>query len=162
MTIGVLSSKCVSIYFNPIFCPKFKWLIWCIVKQVYYFFIFHYCAILLISNHLDFPVFLLDISFACWFVSVSELFCCKHFENFVILPAVLLPIKSPVACSFSFIFLIYLFEAILNASVADCIAWSRCSWLYLPLKFLLIILPIFLLKFLAKSKNHNLLQIFDL
>ena len=47
----------------------------------------------------------LGISLAFSFVTVSELFCCEFFENFVILPlydlatasAILLPIESPVA-----------------------------------------------------------------
>ena len=83
-----------------------------------------------------------DMSLSDSFVTVSELCCCEFFETFVILPsydlatatAVLLPIKSPVA---SAAFWIALFEAVLKASVADCLAWSRSFWLYLPLKFLL-------------------------
>ena len=39
----------------------------------------------------------LGISLSCSFVTVSELFCCEFFETFVILSAILLPIKSPVA-----------------------------------------------------------------
>ena len=34
---------------------------------------------------------------SCSFVSLSELFCGEFFEAFVILLAILLPIKSPVA-----------------------------------------------------------------
>ena len=45
------------------------------------------------------------------------------------------PIKSPVA---SAIFWFALFEAVLYASVPDCLAWSRNFWLCLWLKFLLI------------------------
>ena len=40
--------------------------------------------------------FSLDISLSCSFFSVSELFCGEPFETFVILLAILLPIKSPV------------------------------------------------------------------
>ena len=59
---------------------------------------------------------------------------------FVISLAILLQMKSPVA---SAVFWITLFEAVLNASVADFLAWSRGFWLHLPIKFLLIFLPIF-------------------
>ena len=39
----------------------------------------------------------LDISLSSLFVAVSELFCTEVFEIFVILLAILLPLKSPVA-----------------------------------------------------------------
>ena len=38
----------------------------------------------------------LGISLSCSFVTVSELFCCKVFEIFVIRSGILLPIKLPV------------------------------------------------------------------
>ena len=66
----------------------------------------------------------------------------------VILSAVSLRIKSAVA----YVFWIALFEAVLNASVADCLAWSKGNWLYLPLKFLLT----FYVYFKQKTKVHNL------
>ena len=50
-------------------------------------------------------------------------------------------------------FLNYFFEVVLSATVADCLAWSRRLWLYLPLNFWLIFLPIILPTFLAKDKN---------
>ena len=37
----------------------------------------------------------LSISLSCSSVAVSKLFCCEVFETFVILSAILLPIKSP-------------------------------------------------------------------
>ena len=58
------------------------------------------------------------------FVTVSELFYGKVIEAFVILSSILLPIKSPVA---SAVFWSALFEAVLVVSVADCLAWSKCS-----------------------------------
>ena len=64
-------------------------------------------------------------------------FCSEVFEIFVILLAILLPIKSHVA---SAVFFITLFELVLSASVADYLATSKSFWLYLPLKFLLILL----------------------
>ena len=63
-----------------------------------------------------------------------ELFLGEVFETVVILSAILFPIKSPVA---SAIFVIGIFEAILSASVADLLVWSRRFWLYLLRKFLL-------------------------
>ena len=50
---------------------------------------------------------------------VSELFLGETFETFVILSAILFPIKSPVA---STVFWIDLFEGVLSASVGDCLA----------------------------------------
>ena len=46
----------------------------------------------LISDYLS-----LGISLSCSFVTVSELFCCEFCETFVILSAILLPIRLPVA-----------------------------------------------------------------
>ena len=61
----------------------------------------------------------LGISLSYLFVNVYELLCCGCFETPVILLAILLPIKSPVA---SAIFLITLLEVVLSVSVADCLA----------------------------------------
>ena len=61
----------------------------------------------------------LGISLSCLFVTVSELFCCEFFDTLVILLAVLLPIKSPVDSAF---FWFFLFELVLSAPVADCLA----------------------------------------
>ena len=65
----------------------------------------------------------ISISNSVFFVSlsaVSELLCDEVLETFVILSAILLPIKSPVAPA---VFWIALFEAVLHASVADFLAW---------------------------------------
>ena len=64
----------------------------------------------------------LGISLSFSFAIVSELFCCTGFKVFVILLAILLPIKSSIA---SDVFWTVLFEAALSVSVADCLAWSR-------------------------------------
>ena len=53
-------------------------------------------------------------------------------ETLVILSAILLPIKSPVA---SAVFWIALFEAVFIASVIDFLALSRTFWPYLLFKF---------------------------
>ena len=54
----------------------------------------------------------LSFGFSVSLLTVSELFCGDSFETFVILLAVLLPIKSPVA---SAVFLFSLFEVVLCA-----------------------------------------------
>ena len=62
------------------------------------------------------------ISLSCSFVSVSALFCSKS------LSAISLTIKSPVA--FAVFFFIAFFEAVLSASVANCLVWSRSFWMF--------------------------------
>ena len=90
---------------------------------------------------------------------VSQLFCSEVFKTLVILLAILFPMKSPVA---SAVFWTTLFELVLRASVADCLAWSRSVWLYLLLKFLFMFLPTFLTIISEKeTKVHSLLRIFD-
>ena len=77
--------------------------------------------------------------------SSVSLFCnsfADFFEALVILSAIFLPIKSPVA---SAVFWIALFKAALIASSADFLALSRNFWPYLLLKFLTM--------FFAKDKN---------
>ena len=59
-----------------------------------------YC---LFSEDLYLP---LGISLSFSFVIVSELFCCKFFETFVILLVILLQIRSPVASVFFELFFI--------------------------------------------------------
>ena len=74
-------------------------------------------------------------------LSLSSLFL-DFLEIFVILSAIFLPIKSPVASAG---FWVALFEAVVIASVLDFLALSRSFSLYLLLKFL----PMFL----ANDKN---------
>ena len=61
----------------------------------------------------------LGISLLISFLTIFKLFCSEFIEAFVIKLTTLLPIKSPVP---SADFWIALFEAVLNASVADCLA----------------------------------------
>ena len=89
---------------------------------------------------------------------VPELYCGEVFETLVILSAILFPIKSPVA---SAVFWIAVFEAVLSASVAACLAWSRSSWLYLLSKFYLYFYQYFFPYFWQKTKIHSLLKILD-
>ena len=117
---------------------------------------FHYYTIILILDRQYcsvsvLVVYILHISllgsiFSGSFLTVSELFCDEVVKTFVILFANLSPVASVA-------FQIVLLEAVLSASVADCLTWSRSPWLYLLLKFLLMFLPIFLLMFLTKHKN---------
>ena len=51
-------------------------------------------------------------------------------------------ITNQITCYYYF--WIALFEGILNESSTDCLAWSRSFWLHLPLKLLVIFLPILL------------------
>ena len=67
----------------------------------------------------------------------------------VILSAILLPIKSPVA---SAVFWIALFDAVFIASVVDFLALSRRFWPYLLLKLLASLFAC-LPMFLQKNKN---------
>ena len=65
-------------------------------------------------------------------ISISSSFCeCNtlgdFFETLVILSAILLPIKSPVA---SAVFWIALFEGVFIASVVDFLAVWKMFWLY--------------------------------
>ena len=69
----------------------------------------------------------IGICLSCSFVTISAFFCCEFFETFVILSAILLPIKSPVA---SAVFWMTFFEEVLSVSMADCLAWSKSFWLY--------------------------------
>ena len=59
--------------------------------------------------YLSLGIYISKSIFSASFVTVSELFCCDVFENFVILLPILLPIKSPAA---SAVELIALFEAV--------------------------------------------------
>ena len=66
-------------------------------------------------------------------LATSKLLCDDCFETLVILSAILLPIKSPVAPA---VFWITLFEAVFITCIVDFLALSKSFWLYLLLKFL--------------------------
>ena len=66
--------------------------------------------------YLPFGIFLTNSIFSVLFVTVSGVLCGEILETFVILSAILLPVKSPAA---SVDFWIALFELLLRASVAD-------------------------------------------
>ena len=135
MTIGIIRSTRIIIYFNPIYCPKFSWLIWCILWQIFRFW---YSIIILleyskiINNFLRLfwryiYIYFFRYFFSCstcsiLFLTVTELFCGEFAETFIILSAILLLIKSPVTCG---VLWIALLEAFLKTSVADCLAWSK-------------------------------------
>ena len=77
----------------------------------------------------------------------------------VILSAILLPMKSPVA---SALFWIALFDAVFIASVAEFLELWRRFWLYLLLKLLATLFAC-LTMFLAKDKNpHSFTYILSL
>ena len=114
---------------------------WCLTNLLFFDITLLYYYILLKSSIifclfsgnicLSLRISLWSLLFSSSFLTVSELFC-EVLEAFEIFYAILLLIKSPVA---STVFIIALFEAVLSASVANCSAWSRSFWLYLPLKF---------------------------
>ena len=90
--------------------------------RLIYLFIFdirllYYIIILILHHRLFSGDIYLSLSLSSLFV--TELFYSEVFEIFVILSAILFPIKSPVA---SAVFLIALFEAFLSSSVVDCLA----------------------------------------
>ena len=64
----------------------------------------------------------LSLSISSLFVTAYELFWGEVFETFVILSAILLPIKLPVA---SAVFWVVLYKAVLNVSATNCLEWSR-------------------------------------
>ena len=149
--------------FHPNFCPKSGWLIWCIywkiiciffdITLLYYFLNFRspiICCLFSGDIHFSFGIFLSRPIFAFSFAVGSRLFFHEVIRTFIILSAILLPIKSPVA---SAVFFNYSFVSIFSVSVPDRLAWSKRFWLYIVLTFLLIFLPIFLLIFLMKNKN---------
>ena len=68
------------ICFNPFFCPKFKWLIWCIIQRIVLFFdivLLYFCVNL--TSLIIYCIFSGDIYLSLCtfssFVTVSELFC---------------------------------------------------------------------------------------
>ena len=73
----------------------------------------------MLSPYLSFFLSLSCSVLSVSFLTVPELFCGEDFETFAVQLVILLPIKSPVA---SAVFWIALFEAVLGASVADCLA----------------------------------------
>ena len=108
LAISDVRSTWVINYFNPIFCPKCRWLIWCVVPQTYYFFDSSYInhrwpIILCLSSediYLSFRFFLSKhVFYLLW--TASELFYGELFETF------------------------------LSTSVANCLTWSKSSWLYI-------------------------------
>ena len=89
-----------------------------------------------------------DPIFSVSLYSVFRLFYDKVFKIFVILSAILLPIKSGVP---STVLWIALFEAVLSASATDYFAWSRHFWLHLLLKFVPMFLMIFFFTYVLTS-----------
>ena len=64
----------------------------------------------------------IHLSLNIYSLFVSELLVVKVFETLVSSLGISFPIKSPVA---SAVLWIAVFEAVLSASVADCLAWLR-------------------------------------
>ena len=128
MVISIILSMCIIFYFNLIFCPKFRWLIWCIVFDVlslYYYInlslsVIHY----LFSGdiYLSFSIFLSRSIFFVSISTVSEPFCGERLETFVVSKTILLLFKSPVD---SDVFELLFLKVVLRGSVPFFLAWSR-------------------------------------
>ena len=88
--------------------------------------------------------------FSASFVTVSELFCGKLLETFVILSAFYCQLNHHLLQLF---FWIALYKTVLSATVAHCLAWSRSFWLYLLLIILLMFLPMLLIMFFIKRQK---------
>ena len=109
MTVGVIRSTGVIIYFNPVFCPKPDLvcfptdLLFLDIQLLYYY--------INVRSSVIFPLYSGDIylfpgnllsnpMFWILLLTVLELFIGEVLETFVILSAILLPIKSPVTSAF--------------------------------------------------------------
>ena len=97
------------------------------------------------SSIISTQIFVLNLG--SWSGVLPKRFFFWYIFNLIFL-GILLPVKSPVASAFCWI---VLFEAVLSASVADCLASWRSLGLYLLLKFCYFC-----------SKFHSLLQISNL
>ena len=144
MTTSAVHSMLLIIYFKPTFCLKFRWLIWCIVSQIYYF--YHTTKLISVLSFFwryiyiyisFFRYFLIILIFNCLWIILLRSFqgLRDSVSNFI---------TNQIISCFSWVFFLN-FEAVLSALVACCLAWSSCLWLYLPLEFLLKFLPTFFL-----------------
>ena len=101
LAVDAMSS--IPIYFNSIFCSKFRWLIWCIVDLSFFDIplLYYYTNL---RSPIIFCLFSGDIHrslrISVSLSIVSEVFYGKFLEAFVILLSILLPIKSPVVSAF--------------------------------------------------------------
>ena len=96
--------------------------------------------------------------FSASLLAVFKLFCVNFLETFVVLSAILLPIKSPVA---SAVFSIPLFDVVLSASVVNL--WLEFNtafllWLYYLMTKIKFILSPFSTGLLFWSVNHTLMH----
>ena len=130
-------------------------LVYCLSLLFFDIPLLHYCFSL--RSSIIFYLFSRDIYFSLGISLSSSMFSLSLsttsdilgwsiFKTFLILSAIVLSIKSPIA---SVYFCIALFEAVISASVTDCLAWSRSVWVYFPLQFLHIFLAMLFLLFLS-------------
>ena len=121
--------------------------------------IVHYYTIILILHYQKFSVFFLGYtSFSRYFSINCNIFffiCssfrdfCKRVSNFF----------TNQITNFPAVFWIALFEEVLNASVAECLAWSIIFWLYLSLQVLPIYYYQYFYSFFSKRQKSVTLQI---
>ena len=117
---------------------------------IFHYYIIIYCQINLRSLiilclfpgyiYLSLGIFLATLIFSVSFVTVSDLSCDEVLENFVILLAILLPIKSPVAseevASWSRTALSSCFHYCISTIVFQYIPWISISFLCVTIKCL--------------------------
>ena len=108
--------------------------------------LFYDIPLLYYYTNLNWPILFCLSSFCD---SPKDFFECNSVEILVILFAILLSLRSPVA---SEVFWITHFEAVFIASVEDFLALSRSFWLYLLLRFLTTLAGCVSM-FLAQDKN---------
>ena len=152
MTIGVICSTWVMIYFNPIFSPRFRWLIWCTVEQNYHFWYSILYRCISLRSSINCYLFSGDVYLLLGISLSSPLF------------SVLLSTDSEVFRGEVFQIVVILL-ANWSASVENFFAWSKSFWRLNNIAcaakiFTLIYFDI--LYFQQNTKIHNLFQTFDL
>ena len=125
------------IYFNLIFCSKLRWLlVYCLVNLLFndILLLSYYanlnssiiCCLFSGDIYLCFGIYISFFAYSKLFFNVSLLKIFFEGDSYetLILSAILLPIKLPVA---SAVFKVTLFEAVFITSVVDFLALSRSS-----------------------------------
>ena len=107
------------------------------IPLLYYYINVSSSIIYCLSSRAIYISFGISINFSSVCGKVSELFCGEYFKyNFIT--------NKITSCFCGF--LNYSFDLVLSASAADFLGWSKSFWLYFPLTFLSIFLPMFLIK----------------
>ena len=113
MTIGVIRSMCVIIYFNPIFCPKLSWLISLFfdISLLYYYIYFRLLIIFCLSSG---DIFFMRYFFVILICNCFQIILLWIFWNFSILPSYALATASAMLLPIKFIY-IFVFDIPLSS-----------------------------------------------